>query len=371
MKITSVESADLEIPYEAPLRPAWQPGVTRLSRDFTFVAVRTESGITGYSGTDGHFSKAIQRSVTPYLVGQDLFATERHALMLRNVPRAWFIDVALWDAIGKAVDVPLMKLWGYSQGSVRAYASSAELGKIDNRVELAKHYQQCGFTALKLRFHRPSLQEDLEILDAVIGAVPGMTVMVDANQATSLPSPERSSTWDLRRALGTARALEERGVLWLEEPLPRYSKGALRRLRESTDIYIAGGEKNLGLHEFASIIDEGLYDVVQPDPTMSEGVSQLRKVAGMAEMFDRQFAPHHGVSGFGLAAGIHLACTVAGPTWVEFMYEPPSRTVETYQQLRGVIRTKIWIDEYGDVRAPEGPGLGLEVNEGAIERLCV
>lgn len=371
MKIINVEAFNLEIPYEVEYRPAWQPGLVRTSRDFTLVKIETDEGIVGYSGTDGYHEQTIENKVKPFLIGEDVFATENHARILRNAGVMWFIDLAFWDIIGKKANLPLYKLWGYTRKRVKAYASTAELGTPENRAELAKHYKEQGFKALKIRFNKETLEEDLALIDAVIEAVPDMTLMVDANQATSLPSPKQGVVWDYKRAYDTAKALEKRNVLWLEEPLSRYDYHNLKRLREETTINIAGGEKNLGLHEFSWLIDQRLYDIIQPDITMSEGVSQLRKIAAMTEMSKLHFVPHHGLSGFGLAGVVHLCCSTPGMMWLEMMYEPPTRTIETYQQLGGIIKDKIWIDKDGYVSAIEKPGLGLEVNEELIKKYHV
>jgi len=159
--------------------------------------------------------------------------------------------------------------------------------------------------------------------------------------------------------------------LWLEEPLSRYDFDTLIRLREATDIAIGGGEKNQGLHEFRWLIERGVYDIIQPDCAMSEGISQLRKVAAMAELFKRGFVPHHSMSGIGLAAVVHLACTFPGPSWIEVMYEPTTRTIESFQQLGGILTSRIWIDGAGNVSAPEGPGLGVTIDEQMIARYTV
>jgi len=111
---------------------------------------------------------------------------------------------------------------------------------------------------------------------------------------------------------------------------------------------------------------------VQPDCSLSEGISQLRKIAGAAEMFKRHCIPHHGLSGLGLAATLQFVCTLPAQfMWLEMMYEPPTRTLETYQQLGGILTTQTWIDTNGDVTVSERPGLGVEVDETAIERYAV
>lgn len=367
MLITRIDAYDLDVPYGVDFRPAWQHGLVRRSREFTLVAIRTDIGLVGYAGTDGHHATAVERWVAPYLVGADVESTEKHARVLRNAGKLWFIDLALWDLIGKEAGLPLYRLWGAARDRVRAYASAAQLGTREDRADLARRYADEGFTALKVRFHHDTLSEDLELYDVVASAVPDLDIMVDANQATNLPAPLPHPAWDYYRALETANELAARKAVWLEEPLPRYELEQLARLTANTTIHIAGGEKNQGLHEFRDLIMQGAYDIIQPDCTMSEGVSQLRKIAAFAELSGRHFVPHHGLSGLGLAGTLHLACSVGGMMWLEMMYEPPVRAIENYQQLAGIIRSRIWIDDEGYVRPTEAPGLGVEVDESKIE----
>lgn len=373
MKIVDILASNLTIPYPGEVRPAWQPGLVTTSHNFTLVRIRTDEGITGIGGTSGHSAGTIATQVKPYLIGEDPFATERLARIYRSAGSGiWCIDMALWDIIGKAAGLPLYKLWGHYRTAVPAYASAVEMGTPESRAELALHYQGLGFTAMKLRLHNEQMADDLAFVDAAKKATGGrMRLIVDANQATSLPCPEPGVRWDYRRALHTARELEARGVLWLEEPLSRYDFDTLIRLREATDIAIGGGEKNQGLHEFRWLIERGVYDIIQPDCAMSEGISQLRKVAAMAELFKRGFVPHHSMSGIGLAAVVHLACTFPGPSWIEVMYEPTTRTIESFQQLGGILTSRIWIDGAGNVSAPEGPGLGVTIDEQMIARYTV
>ena len=370
MIIRDVVATNLTIPYDVAYRPAWQPGLVRDNRTFTLVKIITEDGIVGFGGSDGHQAATIAGSVKPYLVGKPAWATELHARTFRNAGGTWFVDLALWDVIGKTASLPLYKLWGACRDRILAYASTAELGTPADRAELARRYQSEGFRALKLRFHNDLMDDDLALLDAAMGAAPGMTVMIDANQATFLPSVRPSPRWHYRRALDTARELQQRDVLWLEEPLGKFDYDGLARLCAETDLYIAGGESNRELHEFQLLIERGCYDILQPDCCLSEGISQLRKFAALCEARYRHFIPHHGLSGFGLAATIHLACTTPGlgEGWIEMMYEPPTRTIDTYQRVGGIIESRIWIDSDGFVRPPDGPGLGLRVNEDLFDK---
>jgi D-galactarolactone cycloisomerase len=371
MKIVEVIATNLTIPYDVPYRPAWQPGIVRNSRDFTLVRIRSDEGLTGYAGCDGHQAGNIRTNVAPYMHGKPVWMTEEFARVFRNAGGTWFIDQALWDLIGKRAGMPLYQLWGAVRDKVMAYASTSELGTPTDRAKLAARYRAEGFRAMKLRFHCETIQEDLALLDAAMEAAPDASFMIDANQATFLPAARRSPFWDFKRALATARALEERGVLWLEEPLAKFDFDNLARLRSQTDIDIAGGESNRELHEFRWLIEQGVYDIVQPDCCLSEGISQLRKIAALAEAHNVHFIPHHGLSALGLAATLHLACCTPGLAWLELMYEPPTRTIETYQRLGGIVTSTIWIDDDGFVRPSSDPGLGVKIDEDAIAKYAV
>src|SRR6185437_8737683 len=125
--------------------------------------------------------------------------------------------------IGKAAGLPVYKLWGGHKDRVRAYCSTGELRSPERRAEDARALSDEGFGAIKLRFHGPNPRDDLAVAAAVREAVgDGAEIMVDANQAGVLPGLGGHQSWDFQQALGVARELEQLGVLWLEEPLPRH-----------------------------------------------------------------------------------------------------------------------------------------------------
>jgi len=368
MKIRQVESFDLTIPHEVVCRPAWAPGREESARAFTVVLVHTDTGLSGIGGGDGHWSSKVERDIAPFLVGEDPLFVQRHARVFRNAPGPWFVELALWDIVGKAANQPLFRLWGAARDKVPAYASMAELSTPEERAEQAKHYLAMGFRALKLRFHANSLPDDLEYADAVLDAVGDrMKLMVDANQANMfVPCPSVGPHWDYSRAYRTAKELEDRRVLWLEEPQGRWDFRELARLTQNTRIYIAGGERNQ-VEDFREMALQGAYDILQPDVTKAGTLSGALKVKALCELFNIHLVPHHGASGIGLSATIHLLCTYSGWTYAEFMYDPPYRTIETYQCLGGIITTPIRIDEEGCVAPLPGPGLGIEIDRKVME----
>jgi L-alanine-DL-glutamate epimerase-like enolase superfamily enzyme len=155
------------------------------------------------------------------------------------------------------------------------------------------------------------------------------------------------------------------GYLWLEEPLGRYDHDGLAALNQSVDIAIAGGEKNVFLHEFTALLDRGCYDIVQPDALVSEGIGQLRKIAAYAEMRNKQVVAHHGGGGIGAFGHLHLAASVPNSPWVELLRD---RAGEFPWPAQTIVTEPLMVDASGWVRVPTAPGLGLALNEELIAR---
>ena len=130
--------------------------------------------------------------------------------------------------------------------------------------------------------------------------------MVDCNQGWRM-SWDAYAPWSLKDAIQVARELERLGVYWMEEPLHRGDRDGMRRLRESVDLRIAGGEMTRELYEFRDLIVEGCLDVLQPDAALVGGLTGLRRVALMAQEHNLVFTPHTWTNGMGVVANAHLA----------------------------------------------------------------
>ncbi|MBV9749404.1 MAG: mandelate racemase/muconate lactonizing enzyme family protein, partial [Acetobacteraceae bacterium] len=330
MRIERVRTRLLEFPLAAPFTPAWARGRTRTSITMTLVTVETDAGITGISATPAgaEAAVAVSRFVRPHWLGQDPTAIERLAGVVRAAAvygcPCYFLEVALWDIIGKAAELPVYKLWGGFADRVPAYCATGEIRPAAQRAEDARMIVAQGFRGLKLRFHHDDPRDDLAVVEAVRRAVGDETaIMVDANQAGVDPGFDGHRAWGFHTALAIGRELERLGVLWLEEPLPRHDLAGLARLRDRLErLKLAGGEDNHGLHEFSALIERGCYDVLQPDALLSEGIFQLRKLAGMAEIAQVEIAPHTWGNGIGLLANLHLAASAPNCAWIEYPNDP-------------------------------------------------
>ncbi len=369
MKITRVDAETRRIPFEGELHPAWSPGNTWRDIAPTIFRVETSDGLIGFGA--GHGSPEIVRErIAPRLVGQDAFTVGHLYRVIRNsgagsagLPIACGVEMALWDLIGKAAGLPLYKLWGATTNKVKAYASLVEVRCPEQRAEDALCFLEQGYRAIKLRLHSDTIAEDIAQVAAVRQAVGDrMEIMVDANQAQEpgTPGSENSVVWGYSRAVATCRELAQLGVVWLEEPLGRYEFDNLTRLAATSDVPIAGGENNIGLHEFRWLIDQSCYNVIQADAVVSGGMTQLRKIAAYAEMHHKQFVPHHGGTGIGVAAHMHISASCLNSPYVELLQEPPLLSVDRFQ---GHITQPFVPDGDGFVHLPEAPGLGVELND--------
>jgi L-alanine-DL-glutamate epimerase-like enolase superfamily enzyme len=377
MLITDVATTLVEFPFDAPFHPAWARGRNMPALQMVLIQVETDEGITGigaaHAGPEAMIS--IDRFVKPYFVGEDPFAVERLTAVLRDAeilgPPLYCMEIPLWDIVGKQAGLPMYRLWGGYTSRPKVYCATAEVRSAEQRVDDVHRLIDEGFTAVKLRFHRPDPFEDLAVVEAVRNAVGDrVEIMIDGNQAGVEPGHGGHETWGYKRALDIARELERMGCYWLEEPLPRHDYDDLARLRDRLEkLRIAGGEDNHGLHEFRLLLERNCYDVLTPDALLSEGVFQLRKVAALAEAHFCEFAPHTWGNGIGLLANLHMAASTPNCTYVEFPHDPPSGwTASSRDQM---LMETLHVDPDGCVTMPEQPGFGFILDGEAIERHTV
>lgn len=368
MKIDRIECSLLRYPLPVPLKPAWAPGRSFESTTCTLVRITSDEGVTGVGAAPdtGSISlTTIAEMVAPYILGKPVDAVEQISPILRNAARdgsyPWAVETALWDLIGKKCGEPVSHIWGYSKETLPAYASLAEVRPAEAEIDQIRALQEMGFKAFKLRLHRASVADDIEVVSQVRRALGNdVTLMVDCNQAHVMPSPGPHYVWTFGEALNVGCAMHELGVVWLEEPLPRYDYGQLSELRRRIAIPIAGGELNQGLHEYRALIEQGCYDIIQADAAFSEGVFQLRKVAAYAELNYKQFIPHTWSNGAALLANLHLATSVPNSPWFEYPIDLPAWTPEARDFM---LCEPVGIQEDGTIHLPDRPGFGIEIDE--------
>jgi D-galactarolactone cycloisomerase len=371
VRVTQVRLVSLKTVREAgSLEPAWDPGsrITFRVGGGKYLEVHTDQGLVGIGPP---MDASLLPVVNEQLEGKDPFDVETHAARLqyydggRSRRGTSGVDIALWDLIGKATGQPLYKLWGGSEAEVLVYASTIRLSTPDRAASLAAELLDEGWKAVKLRLHHETLEEDVRTAEAVRAEVGDrMEIMADANQAQSAGAWQPGVRWDLGRAVATARELERLRCCWLEEPLPRYAFDLLGELNRLVELPIAGGENNRGLHEFRWMLERGVYDILQPDSLVSDGITELRKIGALAEAFGKRVVPHHGGGAIGTIAHLHLVAAWSHAPYVELLHEPP---IGRYRHRFAIFQDPPRVDATGHVSLPEGPGLGVEIDPDLIE----
>jgi D-galactarolactone cycloisomerase len=338
--------------------------------------VTTESGIRGYSfgppGTAASVPGAPGlHKVRDAMIGEDLFAVEQH---LRRGLIYWGgIEEAVWDAIGKVAGQPVYRLLGGSKTSIPVYITAVWRGNPDqsqvpikDQAVFGKRLRDAGFTGFKIRIFRPNFMDDVEACAGILAACgPGFKVMVDRTAHLS------GKVWDYATGLAAARALEQAGVYWLEEPFARDDFEGPARLAREVDILITGGEGFRGLDAYRECLVHDTYDIVQPDLRTVGGLLTVRKVAALCEAFHKPCIGH-GAFGLPVAGRIQAHAAWGAPLEELALASPPLLPQEQWAPALKILNSQeLYRFEQGEIQVPQGPGLGLDINEEALKRCRV
>lgn len=334
---------------------------------YTVYRVDTDAGVRGWAFDRGSDYRELDTLIRPAFVGRDLFALDAH--LRAGLARWGALEHALWDAIGKIAGQPVYRLLGGARSRLRVYLTAVWRGKADQsevapeaQAEMALAYKRAGFGGIKIRAWRPDPLDDVRACAAIRRAAgPEFAIMVD--RTAELPG-----AWDYPTALRVARALEEHGVLWLEEPFPRNDLVSAARLAREVEILIAGGERFQGLEPYRECLRLGAFDVLQPDGVIAGGIFTVWKVAALARAFGVPVVLH-GAMGLRLAGWLQASAAI-GADWQELaLLTPPMLPGEQWSPALEVVRNRpLFRLRDGWIEVPDALGLGLVVDEDAVER---
>ena len=257
------------------------------------------------------------------------------------------LDIAMWDAAGKTLGQPLYRLLGGHRDRVRAYASDALWYSLplDTLAKSAQRHVSQGYDMVKLRLgHEARPEGEVARVRAVQEAVgPHVQVMVDATES-----------WNAAQAVASGRALQEAGIVWLEDPVSHQNLTGLAHLTQVLDVPIAAGEHLFGLDPFQKTFEAGAVDIAIMDLARVGGITPWIKVAALAE-----------------ARGIPVAGHVIPEVHVHLLAAIPNgHLVEYMPRSVPIFRSSLTLED-GHLLAPKAPGLGVELDEAACERYRV
>ncbi len=380
MKITNVEAFILESPFEntAPEGSEEARGV----KHCLLLKVSTDEGIVGWSDieTSSHVGVAAVNApdsstyfegLRAIVLGEDPFDVERlwdkvyrHSIYYgrRGVAMQLLsgFDIACHDIIGKAIGRPIHKLLGGPRRErVRAYASTLFRPTPQAIKEACAFYLERGFTAIKFGWgifgQDPKL--DIRLVEAAREAVgPEIDLMVDPGWMVD------RSAYD---AIALCRALEPYDIYWLEDFMhPENYEGYGKTKAAGVKTRLAAGEQEATGWGFRQLIQQGGIDVLQPDLTRCGGFTQARKIMWEAEYAGVDVCPHAWLTDLNTAASLHINAVLPRSLFLEY-------NVSDNPMLREVIENPVRLESDGYIAVPQGPGLGIEINEAAVRKFSV
>ena len=385
MKITDIECRVL-------LVPDLRQDVTSSAQDDIVVLVHTDEGITGIGESDVNpwmaracieapGTHTMGLGLKEMLIGENPLDTEwlweklyvgscmngRRGAVIHAMGA---IDMALWDIRGKAAGVPCYQLMGESpRTAIQPYASLQPNGESYEEykaslVEWVLRAKELGFHAAKLEvtlsgpYNHSGLDEPDEKVTETVAACRAAVgadfmLMVDVQYA-----------WpDADTALRTLRDWEGLDIYFIETPLPVDDLEGMARLAAESPVDTAAGEWLATRHEFADLLDRGGVHVAQPDVGRVGGITEALRVCDMAAERGRRIVPHCWKTGIGIAASAHLAAVTPHCPFIEFL---PAELTDS-QLRQHLVQEDLQIVD-GEVRVPDQPGLGIELDMDALRR---
>ena len=327
-----------------------------------FVKIMTDDGVLGWGEALAPVApevveQIVEQLLAPALLGRDpldggLLWNVMYDLMRERGYYGGFMldaisacDIALWDLRGQILSQPVYKLLGgaYRQ-SVPCYVSGLPKPTIAERLELAESFVERGFSAFKLAAGH-GIQADIASIGSLREAFGDETILLlDAHWVYTLDEAAR---------LG--QALADMGVGFFEAPINPEDIDSHAQLAQAVAVPIAIGETERTRYQFRPWLTRQAADILQPDAGRA-GISELIKIANMAEAFNVQVAPHLSV-GLGICIAASIQAAAAIPNLYILEYQPP-----VFEIANQLLESPL-ICENGAYALPQGPGLGVSLDE--------
>lgn len=343
------------------------------ARETTLVRVETRDGVVGWGECFGPCTAMVPLidEIAARLIGTTIdgpvpFVTRNalenyHRGLGLHTAALSAIDIALWDVLGRTLGASVATLLGGRAHDVLTPYASCGYNRADRDIdafseELAAHVE--GFAGAKIKCGF-GVAEDVSRAEAartVLGR--DRALMIDFNGNYLAP-----------QASASIRALVGVDPTWIEEPVDPSDESGLRLLRH-LDVPLATGEALYTRAPFRSLISDRKVDFVQPDLAKVGGLTEAKAVADLARTWGTRLSPHVWGGAISLAAAIQLLASVPTTPHTENVPEPLWLELDRGRNaLRDELLTTALSPEGGVVRVPTGPGLGVEVDEAAVDRL--
>jgi D-galactarolactone cycloisomerase len=369
MRIRQVEAIPLQFPVPDGNAYGMARGLAG-ARTATLVRVDTDEGLTGLGEAWGP-PEAVFRQVealAPQFVGRDPFDLEaitarilggNYHLGLQglHITALSGLDIACWDLMGKAVGRPVAQLLGgIARREVQCYASTGYFTTSGDLAPMLEKALEGGFQALKIKIGHGMADDVARVRLAREVAGDQALLLVDIN-----------GNYTADAAIASTEAIRAYGIHWVEEPVTPADIHGFERVREKVQVPIATGEAEFTRYGFRELISRRLVDVLQPDVTKVGGLLEAKTIARMAQAWHIRVSPHVWGGAVGVAAGLHLACSL--PDYPHTTH-PGFPLLFEYDRAPNGLRDDLLAEplrvENGVIYLPDGPGLGITLDERAV-----
>ncbi|MBX3142281.1 MAG: mandelate racemase/muconate lactonizing enzyme family protein [Trueperaceae bacterium] len=362
-----------QVPHPARMRPSYAVGI-----DTTLVRIQTDSGIVGWGEAKAPVAPRVAQTIIndllrDLIIGADprnvevIWETLYASMRLRGHDSGFLIeaisgiDIALWDIVGKATGEPIHRLLGGAyRDRIKVYASGvpatkAARGEADHARMLAAAQSAVdrGFLGLKMAIGSGP-EADVTSVRAVRELVgPKMAIFADA-----------AGNYDVGRAVMVGRELETLGVGFLEAPLPHEFVDGYAEVARTLAIPIAN-DVITTRYQVLDYLKKSALDIVQPDVCRTGGITELKRISVLTDAFGVGFTPHVSIgSAIHFVASAHCAAAAPNLHQMEYWFgQNPLGDAILKEPALGLVD--------GYLPVPQGPGLGIEIDEDVVRSLAV
>jgi L-alanine-DL-glutamate epimerase-like enolase superfamily enzyme len=368
--IDSLEVYTLSNPNE--VKPHWVSHFIVPTANELLIKIKNKNGNSGFGMATSYTDitpiiKPFKNGLQDLIIGEDPFCPEKIYDKIFKLTdtrisseKGWSrealirisaaLDIACWDLIGKAANIPLYKLFGGYRNKIPVYVTCAYYRDDKDEKELRdelKKLIEIGHQSFKVKVGGLSIKEDakrLEIIRDEIGSQKDL--MIDVNRA-----------WDLATAVEGVNEFKKFKPTWIEEPVRwEDDKRNLKLLSKQTEIPLSGGESEVTIYGCRSMIEEYAIQILQFDCTMFGGFTNGKKLSALCEINHIDIAPHHD-------------CYIHAPLVAS---SPSGRIVESFDNERDPLQSELFENVHkmsnGWIYLNENPGLGFEISETALKK---
>lgn len=362
LKIRSIET----IPVRVPLDRTYKGSHYCMTHRSTIITrITTAGGIVGeaYAGDEDasleEIDSIIHEEIAPNLISQDALATELCWAIARPVTwdilrdrrlglvAAACVDTAIWDAVGKALQVPLHRLWGGYRTSLPVITIGGYYAVDANIPAEIEYLIDQGFAGMKFKVGGLTPAEDATRVATARGvAGPDFKIAVDANQG-----------WSPAEAIDFSKRVRDLDILWFEEPCQWHNDHrAMRDVRLAAGIPVCAGQSEFSAGGCRDLMEVGAIDYCNFDASWSGGPTEWRRVASMATVYDVRMAHHEEPQ-----VASHLLASIPHGTYLEYFHPARDPIWHNIISNRPALKN-------GYIDLPMGPGLGWTLDEDFIDR---